>query len=122
MTRAVRGAIQVGENSRRAIEDSTVKLVSEVLRANAIEERLIVSIIFSVTEDLTAANPATSIRREGFASTPLFCTQEPRVDGGMERVIRVLVTFESPDRRETVPVYLDGAEALRADLSHGNRQ
>jgi chorismate mutase len=122
MTRAVRGAIQVGENSRRAIEDSTVKLVNEVLRANGIEEQQIVSIIFSVTEDLRAANPATSIRREGFARTPLFCTQEPRVDGGMERVIRVLVTFESADRREVVPVYLDGAEALRADLGHGDRQ
>jgi chorismate mutase len=122
MTRAVRGAIQVAENSRPAIENSTVKLVNEVLRANAIEEQHIVSIIFSVTEDLRAANPATSIRREGFAGTPLFCAQEPRVDGSMERVIRVLVTFESRDRHETVPVYLDGAEALRADLSHGNRQ
>ncbi len=122
MTRAVRGAIQVVENSRRAIENSTVKLVKEVLRANAIEEQQIVSIIFSVTEDLRAANPATSIRTVGFASTPLFCTQEPRVDGGMERVIRVLVTFESPERNATVPVYLDGAEALRADLGRGNRK
>jgi chorismate mutase len=121
MTRAVRGAIQVGNNSRDAIEHSTVRLVNEVLRANVIAEQRIVSIIFSLTEDLTAANPATSIRREGFAGTPLFCTQEPRVDGSMARVIRVLVTFESPDQRETVPVYLDGAEALRADLSHGTR-
>jgi chorismate mutase len=122
MTRAVRGAIQVEENSRLAIEDGTVRLVSEVLRANTIEEQQIVSIIFSVTEDLRAANPATSIRSKGFAHTPLFCAQEPRVDGGMARVIRVLVTFESPDGRETVPVYLDGAEAHRADLRHGNRQ
>jgi chorismate mutase len=122
MTRAVRGAIQIGENSRYAIENGTVKLINEVLRANSIAEERIVSIIFSITEDLRAANPATSIRREGFASIPLFCTQEPRMDGGMERVIRVLVTFESPDRHETVPVYLDGAEALRADLRHGNRQ
>lgn len=122
MTRAVRGAIQVEENSRPAIENSAVRLVNEVLRANAIAEQQIVSIMFSLTEDLTAANPATGLRREGFAGTPLFCTQEPRIDGGMPRVIRVLVTFESPERRETVAVYLEGAEALRADLSHGNRQ
>jgi chorismate mutase len=121
MTRAERGAIQVGENSRGAIENSAVKLVNEVLRANSIAEQQIVSIIFSVTEDLRAANPATSIRTTGFAGTPLFCAQEPRVDGGMERVIRVLVTFETTDPRESVPVYLDGAEALRADLSHGNK-
>jgi chorismate mutase len=122
MTRAVRGAIQVGENTRPAIENSAVRLVNEVLRANAIAEQQIVSIMFSLTEDLTAANPATGLRREGFAGTPLFCTQEPRIDGGMPRVIRVLVTFESPERREMVAVYLEGAEALRADLSHGNRQ
>jgi len=122
VTRAVRGAIQVAEDSRRAIEDSTVKLVGEVLRANAIAEEQIISIIFSVTEDLRAASPATSVRTIGFAATPLFCAQEPRVEGSMERVIRVLVTFESPDRREPVPVYLDGAEALRTDLRHGKRQ
>jgi len=122
MTRAVRGAIQVAENSRQAVEKSAVRLVSEVLRANAITEQQIVSIIFSLTEDLTAANPATGLRREGFSGTPLFCTQEPRIEGGMPRVIRGLVTFESLGRRETIAVYLEGAEALRADLARGNRQ
>jgi chorismate mutase len=121
MTRAVRGAIQVGENSARAIENSAVRLVSEILRANAIAEHHIVSIIFSLTEDLTAANPATGLRREGFAGTPLFCTQEARIEGGMPRVIRVLVTFEALERREAVAVYLEGAEALRSDLPRGNR-
>jgi chorismate mutase len=122
MTRAVRGAIQVADNSRQAVENGAVRLVNEILRANAIAERQIVSIIFSLTEDLTAANPATGLRREGFAGTPLFCTQEPRIEGSMPRVIRVLVTFESPERHETMAVYLDGAEALRADLPHRNRQ
>ena len=121
MTRAVRGAIQVGENSPGAIENGAMRIVSEVLRANAIEEQDIISIIFSLTEDLRAANPATALRREGFAGTPLFCAQEPRIDGGMARVIRVLVTFDSMERREPVAVYLEGAEALRSDLPHGNR-
>jgi chorismate mutase len=121
MTRAARGAIQVAENSVGAIENGAVKVVSEVLRANALEERHIISIIFSVTEDLHAANPATGLRREGFAGTPLFCAQEPRIDGGMPRVIRVLVTFDSMESREPVAVYLGGAEALRSDLPHGNR-
>jgi chorismate mutase len=66
--------------------------------------------------DLTAANPATGLRRTGFSSTPLFCTQEARIDGALPRVIRALVTFESLERRASVPVYLDGAEALRPDL------
>jgi chorismate mutase len=122
MTRAVRGAIQVIDNSPQAIENSAARLVGEVLRVNAIAEKSIISIIFSLTEDLTAANPATGLRRVGFDGTPLFCTQEARIEGGMPRVIRALVTFDSPERREPVPVYMEGAEALRSDLSHGDRQ
>jgi chorismate mutase len=116
MTRAVRGAIQLAENSDAAIERAGIRLVTEMLHANAIAENAIVSIMFSMTEDLTAANPATGLRRTGFAATPLFCTQEARIDGALPRVIRALVTFDSLERRPAVPIYLDGAEALRPDL------
>jgi chorismate mutase len=120
MTRAVRGAIQLAENSAAAIERAGARLVTEILQANGIAENHLVSIVFSMTEDLTAANPATGLRRTGFASTPLFCTQEARIDGALPRVIRALVTFDSLERRAAVPVYLDGAEALRPDLGDTN--
>ena len=119
MTRAVRGAIQLPENSVSAIESAGTRLVKEILKENGIAENQIVSIVFSMTEDLTAANPASGLRRTGFASTPLFCTQEARIDGALPRVIRVLVTWDSLERRITVPVYLDGAEVLRPDLAQG---
>ena len=122
MTKAVRGAIQVREDSRQAIGDAVVRLVTEILRANAIAENHIVSIIFSLTQDLTALNPATGLRQVGFADTPLFCTQEAVIAGGMPRVIRALLTWESLERRRTIPVYMDGAEALRSDLTRGNGQ
>jgi chorismate mutase len=122
VTKAVRGAIQVREDSRQAIGDAAVRLVTEILRANAIAENHIVSIIFSLTQDLTALNPATGLRQVGFADTPLFCTQEAAIAGGMPRVIRALLTWESLERRKTVPVYMDGAEALRSDLTRGNGQ
>ena len=120
MTRAVRGAIQVAVNSATEIGRAAARLVTEVLRANGIAENHIVSIMFSLTEDLTAANPATGLRRTGYAATPLFCTQEPRIDGALPRVIRALVTFDSLERRPSIPIYLDGAEALRPDLGEGN--
>jgi len=119
MTRAVRGAIQLPENSVSSIERAGTRLVNEILKQNGIAENQIVSIVFSMTEDLTAANPASGLRRTGFASTPLFCTQEARIDGALPRVIRVLVTWDSLERRITVPVYLDGAEVLRPDLAQG---
>jgi chorismate mutase len=116
MTRAVRGAIQVSENTALSIEKAGTKLVVEILKTNGIAENQIVSILFSLTEDLTAANPAAGLRRTGFAATPLFCTQEARIDGALPRVIRALVTWDSRERRVPVPVYLDGAEVLRPDL------
>jgi chorismate mutase len=122
VTRAVRGAIQVRDNTREAIGDASVRLVKEMLRANGIAENHIVSIIFSLTQDLTALNPATGLRQVGFSATPLFCTQEAAIAGGMPRVIRVLLTWESLERRDAVPVYMDGAEALRSDLTRGNGQ
>jgi chorismate mutase len=117
MTRAVRGAIQLPENSVPSIESAGTRLVKEILKENGIAENQIVSIVFSMTEDLTAANPAAGLRKTGFASTPLFCTQEARIDGALPRVIRVLVTWDSLEKRITVPVYLDGAEVLRPDLA-----
>jgi chorismate mutase len=128
MVSAVRGAICVGGTARTLIYDAAKHLVSEILRSNRIREEDLISIIFSLTEDLNAGNPATGLRGDGFAQTPLFCAREPAIEGGMPRVIRVLVTWNMPWWRaragrlgirgqQIVPVYLEGAEALRPDLS-----
>ena len=119
MTRAVRGAIQVRVNDKAAIYESTQRLIGENLKINNIREQDIISILFSLTDDLDAGSPATGLRETGFTETPLFCSQEARVAGGMARIIRVLLTFEGKSRRRPSPVYLDGAEALRPDITQG---
>lgn len=116
MVMAVRGAIQVQSNQRESITDSVVKLVENMVRENAISEDEIISIMFSQTKDLNAMNPATALRETGFARVPLFCCQEPEYPGSLARTVRVLLTFNCPRKRDIVPVYLDGAERLRADL------
>ena len=121
MTKAVRGAIQVADNAAEEIGAAAVRLVTEVLRVNGIAENEIVSIIFSVTDDLTVANPAAALRTVGFRDTPLFCVQEARVDGGLPRAIRVLLTWETAARRSPRPVYLEGARVLRPDLGEPSR-
>jgi chorismate mutase len=117
MVRAVRGAIRPKENTKEAIRAASLRLVTELLAENRIGEDGIISLIFSVTDDLFAANPAAGLRTMGFAEVPLFCLQEARVDGAMKSVIRVLLTYEASGGRRPVPVYLDGAEALRPDLA-----
>jgi chorismate mutase len=125
VTRAVRGAIQVASDSREVIHEAGARLVRAVLEANALAESDLVSLVFSLTADLRSGNPATGLRREGFAEVPLFCVQEASVEGSMPRVIRLLATFEVPaswaaaGRSRAEAVYLEGARALRPDLSKG---
>jgi chorismate mutase len=81
----------------------------------------IVSIQFTVTEDLTALNPATALRRSSVGSLAskcaLFCSQEPRYEGSLPGVVRVLVTAYMNEDARPVSAYLDGAEKLRPDLT-----
>jgi chorismate mutase len=111
---AVRGAIRVAENSAEAIRAAAARLTAELLARNAIEPARVVSLVFSVTRDLTLANPAEAARSLGLTEVPLFCLQEAELEGSMPQVIRALLTFSGGAR--PLPVYLDGAEALRPDL------
>jgi len=113
---AVRGAIQIENNDIQSITDGVIKLTTTIFEKNKLLPKNIISIIFSQTIDLDARNPAAALRTIGFENTPLFCTQEPLIQGSMERVIRVLISAES--KVSLVPVYLGGARSLRLDLDN----
>lgn len=115
---AVRGAVHIERNGTDEIERGVQKLMNTLIEDNRVEERHIVSLQFSVTKDLTALNPATAFRNLGYSKAPLFCCQEPDIDGGMDRIIRVLLTVYSPEGTVLKPCYIQGAEKLRPDLTH----
>jgi chorismate mutase len=116
--RAVRGAVTVDRDTGPAIERATRELLSAIVERNEIELENIISVIFTVTPDLTAAFPAVAARQMGWLDVPLLCTMEIPVPGALERCIRVLLHIESDRSRTTIQhVYLGGAEALRPDLS-----
>jgi len=116
MIQAVRGAIQISTNSREAVTDSTKQLIKTIFKTNNILLDSIISVIFSVTNDITVYNPAAAVRSLGFDNVPLFCIQEAYMESQMPLVIRVLITYNSENSRRPVPVYLNGAEKLRPDL------
>lgn len=116
MVRAVRGAIFIENNTYDSIGSGVRSLLKELLAVNQIGEADIVSILFSQTRDLTEANPAGALRKDGFSNVPLFCTQEPEYKGAHPKVIRALVTFETKLSALPHPVYLNGAEKLRQDI------
>jgi chorismate mutase len=117
MVRAARGAITVTEDSRAAILAATQRLLGELLQRNGASEEDIVSVIFTATDDLTAAFPAEAGRQIGLTGIPLLCTREMAVQGALASCVRVLMHFytdRSPS--EVAHVYLEGARSLRDDL------
>jgi len=115
--RAVRGAIQVDDDSREAILEGSAELVTAVLKRNELTSDDVISILFTATPDLTAEFPAYAARLLGLTDVPLMCAVEIAVPGAMPRVLRLLAHVETGlARAELRHVYLRGAAALRRDL------
>ncbi|MDR2619320.1 MAG: chorismate mutase, partial [Treponema sp.] len=88
---ALRGACRC-LNEEGDLGNQVCALYDELLERNGLEETDLVSIIFSMTEDLDVKNPAAALRQAGRArEAALFVTQEARVRGSLERTIRVLI-------------------------------
>jgi chorismate mutase len=115
--RAARGAIVVAEDSPERLHAATGKLLEALLERNAVDHDDMISILFTVTDDLRSAFPAEAARRMGMGDIPLLCAREIPVEGSMPSVVRVLMHFHTDlALRDVTHVYLDGAERLRDDL------
>lgn len=116
--RAIRGAVTAARDDPAAIYDATEELLSAIVERNEIAIDEIISVIFTVTPDLTSAFPALAARQMGWMEVPLLCTMEIPVPGALPRCIRVLLYVESTQSRASMQhVYLGAAEILRPDLS-----
>lgn len=112
---ALRGAIFC-RNEVQDIERRVVELYDALMEGNGLSEADVVSLIFSVTPDLTAKNPAAALRQSGRAGElALFSVQESLADGGSPGVIRVLLHCYADEGTAPRHAYLNGAEALRPD-------
>ncbi len=119
VTRGVRGAISVEEDSGESITSATCLLLDAILRANpGINPEDIASIIFTLTDDLTSANPASAARRPGWEEVPLLCAREINISTAMPRVIRILLLWNTDLPQSAIQhVYLGRAATLRPDLA-----
>jgi chorismate mutase len=118
VTRGIRGATSVEEDSLEGIIQATSELLKMILQANpSLQPQDLVSIIFTMTDDLNSTYPALAARQLGWIEVPLLCAREISVPGGMPRVIRVLMHWNTDLPQSNVHhVYLGRAEALRPDL------
>ena len=114
---ALRGAVCC-RNEAADIGEQVALLYDELLAKNRLAEADIVSLIFTVTKDLDALNPATALRRTGRGGElDLLVAQEADVPGILDRTIRVLVHCYLEEGAKPRFVFRNGAEALRPDIA-----
>lgn len=109
--KALRGAISTS-NDATQIKEDTVFLYSAILKKNALKEKDIVLVQFSLTQDITKYNPATALRERGFLlNTALFVCQEAKIEGSPPYIIRMLILYYG--RKKPIYVYEKDAIFLR---------
>ena len=114
ITKGIRGAITVEENSTEAIGSAVIKLLTEMINRNKIETNLISHAIFSLTPDLNAEFPAKYARINlKWKDVAMMCFNELEVDGALPKCLRVLIVINCGESFVPEFVYLDGAEVLR---------
>ena len=114
ISRGIRGAITVDENTPEAIGSAVIRLLTEIVKRNNLDIRLISHAIFTFTPDLNADFPAKYARINlKWKDIPMLCFNEIDVPGALEKCLRVLVVVNCSETFEPEFVYLDGAEVLR---------
>lgn len=119
---AIRGAACVEGDNIEAVTKCVQEVCREMFKKNALKTKDIVSCFFTVTGDIQSINPATALRAGGniegvdTSSIPLFCAQEPKVEGMKPLTIRVMLTAYMNEKDEIKTVYINGAQSLRPDI------
>lgn len=114
MTKGIRGAITVKENSSEAIKNATLELLNAMIRANNIEESKISHVIFTLTDDLNAAFPAKFARLNlGWKNAAMMCFHELDVPNSLSKCLRVLIVLNCDENFIPQFIYLKGAAILR---------
>ena len=115
--RALRGATTIDADTPAQIQERVQALVAAMLQRNGVSKDDLVSIIFTATDDIRSAFPATAARAAGLGDVPLLCARELDISGGTPHCIRVLMHVQTERARaELHHVYLEGARGLRDDL------
>ena len=114
ITKGIRGAITVDDNSSEAIGSAVIKLLSEIVKRNNIDIEMISHVIFSTTSDLDADFPAKYARINlKWKDVPMMCFHELNVPNSLPKCLRVLIVLNCSEFFEPEFVYLDGADVLR---------
>lgn len=111
---ALRGATTIDHDDPIHVREATRELLERLVADNNIAPADIISVVFTVSNDIASEFPARAARDLGWVDVPLLCATEIPVRGAVPYCIRVLIHLESSrPRHELRSVYLRGAARLR---------
>ena len=113
---AIRGATTSEGNSDVFIKNAVVELMQELLKLNDLTEEKIISITFTVTNDLTSCFPASIARNYFKLETVAFLDcQQMFVPNDINFCIRLMALVNLEPKRKPTHPYLRGSSKLRPD-------
>lgn len=114
ITKGIRGAVTVEENSESSIKEATLLLLNEMIAKNNIDVSNISHVIFTLSNDLNAAFPAKFARQDlGWNETAMMCFHELDVPGSLKMCLRTLIVLNCEENFKPQFVYLKEAAKLR---------
>ena len=113
---AIRGATTSDNDTDICIKNAVVELIKEFISLNGLKKENIISITFTVTNDLTACFPASIARKYfNFDSVALLDCQQMFVPNDINFCIRMMAFVNLESNRQPVHPYLKGSSKLRPD-------
>ena len=114
ITKGIRGAITVAENTSSSIKEATLELLSKMIERNNISVENISHVIFTLTNDLNAEFPAKFARIDmGWTDVAMMCFHELDVPNALPMCLRVLIVLNCETDFVQQFVYLKDASKLR---------
>lgn len=117
-TLAIRGATTVTSNNKDEILKESAKLIGKIISKNDLNKEDIISIYFTMTNDLDAVYPAVAVREIlNISDIPMLNFEEKYIQGSLNKCIRAMMYINTEKTREDIKhVYLNEAKNLRKDL------
>ncbi len=113
----MRGATTVEADDREQLTERVVELLTEMASRNDVAHDDWVSVLFTVTGDISSMFPAEAARRFGLTDVPLMCSLEIPVPGSLAMCVRVMAHLQTDRARsELRHVFLHRAATLPTSL------
>jgi chorismate mutase len=116
---AIRGATTVESNTKEEILKETSNLMQTIIKENNLDTDDMISMCFTMTNDLDAVYPAVAVRDIlNITDIPMLNYEEKYIQGSLRKCIRVMIYINSTKTKKDVKhIYLNKAKELRKDLA-----